>query len=716
MPHILILDDQATNRRVLERMAASIAPDVSVISFSDPIRALDWLEENSADLIITDYKMPSLDGAEFTRKVRSKSDTSDIPIIVITIHADREFRLLSLDAGATDFLLSPIDPVEFSTRVRNLLALRRHQVATKQQIRRLRVDLDASERLRVDLMRESRESLAQVIDTLHAMISAADRDGHLIFVNVAQASEIGKSPEELVGLSVMDLFGPTRGELSRQIDADVFRTKKVFLGLEETVQAADGTLRYLSTTKAPLRDSDGNVSAVLTTSIDITDQKVVEERLLYLAQHDPLTELPNRAFLSERLRERCGHGRRSEDGFALHFLDLDRFKAVNDALGHQVGDKLLKEVAKRLKATLREGDVVARLGGDEFAILQNDIKGPTAASLLATRVLNAFRKPFRVGKLSIATGTSLGITLFPKDALDADALLRNADLAMYRAKSSTRGGFSFFDQEMDAAAQRALQLESELRRALARGEFELAWQPQVSLQTGSICGAEALLRWNHPERGVILPADFLGLAEEVGLIAPITEWVLATACAQGAIWARERTGGVRIAVNLSPSLFVTRDVQRMITEAITVTGLSPGLLDVEITERILLSKLNEATATLIALRELGVTFSIDDFGTGYSSLTFVRSFPIQRLKVDQTYIGRLGIDRTDTAIVSAILHLAHGLKMQVVAEGVETASQLVYLKEMGCDEVQGFFVQKPLSAEILTRMLQSSATNLLYQG
>jgi diguanylate cyclase (GGDEF)-like protein/PAS domain S-box-containing protein len=713
MPHILILDDRSTNRRVLERMAASISSDVSVISFSDPILALNWLDENVVDLIITDYKMPHLNGAEFTRRARGKPATSDIPIIVITIHADREFRLSSLDAGATDFLLSPIDPIEFSTRVRNLLGLRRHQVATKQQVERLRVDLEESEKLRVDLTRGNREALAQVIDTLHAMVSAADRDGQLVFVNVAQASEIGKTPADLVGLSVVELFGPERGKLSRQFDADVFRTKKTLRGLEETVKAADGTLRYLSTTKAPLRDSAGNVSAVLTTSIDVTDQKAVEERLLYLAQHDPLTELPNRAFLSERLRERCGHGRRSEDGFALHFLDLDRFKAVNDALGHQVGDKLLKEVAKRLKATLREGDVVARLGGDEFAILQHDIKSPAAASLLATRVLDAFRKPFRVGKLSIAAGTSLGITLFPKDTIDADALLRNADLAMYRAKTNSRGGFSFFDQEMDVAAQQALRLEGELRRALARGEFELAWQPQVSLRTGRICGAEALLRWNHPERGVILPTDFLGLAEEVGLIAPITEWVLATACAQGAIWAGQRAEGVRIAVNLSPSLFVTRDVQRMITEAITLSGLSPTLLDVEITERILLSKLDEAAATLIALRELGVAFSIDDFGTGYSSLTFVRSFPIQRLKVDQTYIGRLGIDRTDTAIVAGILHLAHGLNMQVVAEGVENASQLARLQEMGCDEVQGFFVQKPISAETLTGMLQSNLSDLL---
>lgn len=713
MPHILILDDRSTNRRVLERMAASISSDVSVISFSDPILALNWLDENVVDLIITDYKMPHLNGAEFTRRARAKPETSDIPIIVITIHADREFRLLSLDAGATDFLLSPIDQVEFSTRVRNLLALRRHQVATKQQINRLRVDLEASEKHCVDLMRENREALAQVIDTLHAMVSAADRDGQLMFVNVAQALEIGKTPADLVGLSVLELFGPERGKLSRQLDADVFRTKKTLRSLEEIVKAADGTLRYLSTTKAPLRDSEGNVSAVLTTSIDVTDQKAVEERLLYLAQHDPLTELPNRAFLSERLRERCGHGRRSEDGFALHFLDLDRFKAVNDALGHQVGDKLLKEVAKRLKATLREGDVVARLGGDEFAILQHDIKSPAAASLLATRVLDAFRKPFRVGKLSIAAGTSLGITLFPKDTIDADALLRNADLAMYRAKTNSRGGFSFFDQEMDVAAQQALRLEGELRRALARGEFELAWQPQVSLRTGRICGAEALLRWNHPERGVILPNDFLGVAEEAGLIAPVTEWVLATACAQGAIWAGQRAEGVRIAVNLSPSLFVTRDVQRMITEAITLSGLSPTLLDVEITERILLSKLEEATATLTALRELGVAFSIDDFGTGYSSLAFVRSFPIQRLKVDQTYIGRLGIDRADTAIVAGILHLAHGLNIQVVAEGVETASQLKRLQEMGCDEVQGFFVQKPISAEALTGMLQSNLSDLL---
>ena len=709
MPQILILDDRGTNQRVLSRLAASIEPDITVVSFGDPHLALEWLATHDADLIITDFKMPNLDGAEVTRRLRSMPRTAEVPVIVVTVHDDRTFRLLALEAGATDFLLAPVDHVEFRTRVRNLLALRRHQLASKRQAERLQLDLETSERLRTDLTRESREALAQVIDTVHALVSAADRDGRLVFVNLAQAEAVGRSPADLVGCDVTDLFGAERGAFARELDAEVFATGQALPGFEESVVWHDGTRHDLHTIKAPLRDAAGRVSAVLSTSIDITNRKRAEERLRYLAQHDPLTGLPNRAYLGELLDGRCGHGRRAEDGLALHLLDLDRFKAVNDALGHQAGDRLLVQVARRLRATLREEDVVARLGGDEFAILQQDIAGASDAGHLAGRVLEAFRKPFRIGRRSISISVSIGITVYPDDAAGAEELLRNADLAMYRAKAAGRAVFSFFDPEMDAAAQQALRLEAELRRALARREFELVWQPQISLRDGRICGAEALLRWRHAEHGVILPAQFLNLAEDTGLIAPITEWALATACAQGVAWQTRRPGGLRISVNLSPSLFANRDVRGMVVDALAASGLDPSLLDLEITERVLLDKLEDAAATLRSLREVGVAFSIDDFGTGYSSLTYAKSLPVRRLKVDQSFVARLDTDRADAAITGAIINLAHGLGMDAVAEGVETAEQMEALRRLGCDEVQGYFVCAPISAEELTAMLDADA-------
>ena len=712
MPQILILDDRVTNQRILSRLAASVEPDISVETFGDPLLALAWLETHDADLVITDFKMPNLDGAEVTRRLRAMPRTADVPVVVVTVYDDRQFRLLALEAGATDFLLAPVDHVEFRTRVRNLLALRRHQIAARRQAERLKLDLEASERLRTDLTRASREALAQLIDTVPAMISAADRDGRLVFVNAAQADAVGRCPADLVGRDVAELFGAERGAFARELDAEVFATGEPLPGFEEAMLRHDGVRLDLHTTKAPLRDAAGQVSAVLSTSIDITDRKRAEQRLLHLAQHDPLTALPNRAYLGERLRERCGHGRRSEDGFALHFLDLDRFKAVNDALGHQAGDRLLAQAARRLRAAVREGDVVARLGGDEFAILQQDITGAADAGHLAGRVLEAFRKPFRIGGRSISISASIGITLYPKDATAADELLRNADLAMYRAKAAGRSGFGFFDPEMDAAAQQAMRLEAELRRALARREFELVWQPQVSLRTGRISGAEALLRWRHAERGVVPPAQFLHLAEETGLIAPITEWALGAACAQGVAWAKRRPGGLRISANLSPSLFATRDVRDMVLDALAVSGFDPTLLDLEITERVLVEKVDEVAATLHALREVGVTFSIDDFGTGYSSLAYAKSFPVQRLKVDQTFIARLDSDRADAAIVGAIISLAHGLGMEAVAEGVETAEQVAALRRLGCDEVQGYFVREPITADELTAMLDADIVHL----
>jgi diguanylate cyclase (GGDEF)-like protein/PAS domain S-box-containing protein len=561
-------------------------------------------------------------------------------------------------------------------------------------------------------MRESREALAQLIDTVPAMVTAADRDGRLVFVNAAQAEAVGRSQAELVGHPVTDVFGPDRGAFSRELDSEVFASGEALPSFEEVMHRPDGSRVDLLTTKAPLRDSQGRVTAVLSTSVDITDRKRAEERLLHLAQHDPLTALPNRAYLAERLRERCSRGRRGEDGFALHFLDLDRFKAVNDALGHEAGDRLLVQAARRLRAAVRDGDLVTRLGGDEFAVLQENITAATEAGHLAGRIVAAFEKPFRLGGRSVSVTASVGITLFPKDSSGADELLRNADLAMYRAKRTGGARFSFFDPEMDAAAQQAMHLEAELRRALARREFELVWQPQVSLRTGRICGAEALLRWRHAERGVIPPAQFLHLAEETGLIAPITEWALAAACAQGVAWAKRRTGGLRISANLSPSLFVSRDVRDLVLDALAASGLAPQLLDLEITERVLVDKVETVASTLRSLREIGVTFSIDDFGTGYSSLAHAKTFPVQRLKVDQNFIAGLDSDRTDVAIVGAIISLAHGLGMEAVAEGVETAEQVTALRRLGCDEVQGYFVRGPITADELTAMLDADVVHL----
>jgi diguanylate cyclase (GGDEF)-like protein/PAS domain S-box-containing protein len=716
MSLILILDDRGTNRKILAQLAVSVEPSAEVVTFGNPLLALAWMDEHRPDLVISDYRMPHLDGAEVAGRIRSKATGVDVPIIVVTAYNDPVFRLRALEAGATDFLVSPVDHAEFRTRVRNLLALRQHQLQARRQVQALARDLEASERSRHALLRESRESLAQLIDTVPAMISATDRAGKLIFVNARQATIAGSTPAELVGHDALRILGQARLERGLAADAEVFASGLPMAGFEEELFDGQGGSRTLITNKAPLRDGEGRVMAVVTTSIDITDRKRAEDRLLYLARHDALTGLPNRSMLGERLRDRCAQGRQgAKTGaggrapFALHLLDIDRFKAVNDAMGHEAGDRLLRDVAARLSDALGEDDMVARLGGDEFAILQSHIGSAQEAAQFALRLRGALERPFTVLGRSVQVSASIGITLHPQDAPSAEELLRHADLAMYRAKSEGRKGYSFFDPAMDHAAREAMQLDADLRDALARGEFELLWQPQVCLASGRIVGAEALLRWNHPERGQLAPGAFLGAAEETGLITPITAWVLRTACLQGAAWARLPGGGIRVSANISPSLFREADVRSLVAAALDEAGLAPETFDLELTERVPMDDLEKVAETLRELRELGVCLSIDDFGVGYSSLLYVKSFPVQRLKIDRSFVAQLPGNAVDAAIVAGVVSLGRNLGMQVVAEGVETQAQLDAVRTLGCDEIQGFFVSYPVSAAALERRLTADA-------
>ena len=696
MPVVLILDDRITNRSVYARLAASVEEDVQVEVFADPHEALAWIDTHAVDLIITDYKMPRLDGAQFTQEVRRRPNGADVPIVVITVYNDRSFRLRALEAGATDFLLSPVDHFEFRTRARNLLALRQQQQLLKQHAQTLEEELEVSERTREQLLRNSREALAQVIDTVPALISAADRDGRCVFVNALQAAAVNVNPSDLVGRDVADLLGTMRVARSREADHIVFETGIAYPAYEEELLDEHGQRRVLLTTKAPLRDQDGKVASVLTTSLDITDRKQAEDRLLHLAQHDPLTELPNRNYLSDALTRMLSHAGRTGSQVALHFLDLDRFKTVNDVFGHQVGDRLLKAVSRRLVEAVRGGDVVTRLSGDEFAILQGGVSNEDDAARLAGRISDALNQPFLVNGRELAVSVSVGITLFPRDGRSAAELLRNADLAMYQAKAEGRRAYRFFDATLDEKARSALLLEADLRNALMRGEFELHYQPQVCLRSGKVAGAEALVRWRKPGMGLVSPRDFLSIAEETGLIEPLGAWVLKEACRQAAEWHQNGIGGLRVSVNLSPVQFLRQDIGEVVRTTLAETGLDPTLLELEITEGSLMQNTEEVASTLKSLRADGVRFAIDDFGTGYSVLGYVKSFPVDRLKIDQSFVLNLKNDPADAAICRAVIDLGHALGLQVTAEGVENADQIAELMATGCDEIQGHYFSVPL--------------------
>ncbi|WP_244669958.1 bifunctional diguanylate cyclase/phosphodiesterase [Kaistia sp. 32K] len=694
MLKILIVDDSSTNQRIYSKLARQLESDIDIRTFGNPRKALEWLAENTVDLIITDYKMPTMTGADLTAAIRADVRNWDVPIIVITAYSDQQFRVTALEAGATDFLLSPVDHVEFLARAKNLLKLRTQQLVIAKRADLLEMSLNAKEQL----LRESREALAQVIDTVPAMINATDRDGRCVFVNAHQAAFFGKTPADLVGEPIETLLGEERAHISRRLDQLVLKTGRPISARQEEVVAPNGEPRIYLTSKAPLYDGTGTIASVLSTSIDITEQRHAERRLLHIANHDSLTGLPNRLMLRDHLRRELARGRRGDQHFALHFIDLDRFKAVNDAHGHHRGDELLQRVADALKGLVGDRHTVARLGGDEFAILQSDIDGPDDASRMAQSILDLLNSE-EDSPLALNIGASIGVTLAPQDGTDPDELLKNSDQAMYLAKSLGGGIWRFFAADMRPRASQTAHLESELRGALSRRELVLHYQPQIDLRSRKVVGAEALLRWQHPQRGLLAPGSFLALAEETGLILPINEWVLNEACRQGAAWEGAGLGDLRVAVNMSPIQFKRQGVENLVKDALRSSGMRPTSLELELTEGILLGNDEQIVKQMHVLRSLGVTLSVDDFGTGYSSLSYLRSFPLHRLKIDRSFVQDLGNDPSALAIVRTIIDLGHILHLQVLAEGVESEPQLSLLRSESCDEVQGYFFSRPLPAE-----------------
>lgn len=431
---------------------------------------------------------------------------------------------------------------------------------------------------------------------------------------------------------------------------------------------------------------------------EVAERQQAEERVMHLANHDALTGLPNRRLLIDRLGQALALAHRENHQVAVLFMDLDRFKTINDSLGHMTGDALLQNVARRLSETLREGDTVSRLGGDEFVVVLPSLDQPKAAEKVALKLVDALAPPIDLGGQELRVSASIGISLFPEDGCDTETLLRNADSAMYHAKDMGRNNYQFFMEQMNVAAAERLRLENDLHRALERQEFELHFQPRVSVANGLACGIEALIRWRHPERGLVLPGHFIPVAEDTGLIVPIGEWVINEACRQGTAWCAAGLPQIPVAVNLSPRQFRQSNLVDTVARAIERHGWPCNLLELEITEGVLMQQTSDTLKTLEALNRLGVGLAIDDFGTGYSSLSYLKRFPVDFLKIDQSFVRDIAVDPDDATIVTAIIGLAHSLGLTVVAEGVENASQLDFIREAGCDEAQGYHIGRPMPA------------------
>ncbi len=468
--------------------------------------------------------------------------------------------------------------------------------------------------------------------------------------------------------------------------------------IDHRVVLRDGAVRHVQEQAEFAFDSAGEAVSVIGTLLDVTARKQAEERLAHLAHHDALTGLPNRTLLYERLSQALLFARRHSSSVAVLYLDLDRFKSVNDTLGHGVGDDLLKVVAARLAGAVRPTDTVVRPGGDEFIIVLADMARDTDAKDVAEKIGRTFAAPFVVNGDDLFVSTSIGVARFPKDGDDAETLIKNADAAMYQAKERGRNNTQFYTADIQDATRRKLSLEGDLRKALERQEFVLHYQPIVSVTTGAIAGFESLVRWQHPQRGLIAPNDFIPLAEEVGLIVPLGDWVLRTAAAQQKEWERNGCDVGRVTVNISARQFQQRDLPAVVGRIVDELGILPGTLELELTESIVMRDVVDGIRAVTQLREMGVGVAMDDFGTGYSSLSYLKSFPIASLKIDGSFIRDLTVDPFDEAISQAIVTLARSLQVRVVAEGVETQAQLLKLRRMGCDEAQGFYFSKAVTA------------------
>jgi diguanylate cyclase (GGDEF)-like protein len=545
--------------------------------------------------------------------------------------------------------------------------------------------------------------LNTVLDNLAQGVLMFDSDMRLVFYNQRFFDMYGVSKEiAKPGCTVRDLInqGIQVGGFSSDPSEHITNFMEHVSEGEEfsgIVNLADG--RAFSVVNKPIADGGWII-----TYQDVTEQQRAQDRIAHMARHDALTDLPNRVLLRERLEHELKRVKRGEQ-LAMICLDLDHFKSVNDTLGHPIGDELLKRVADRLRGCTREPDTVVRLGGDEFAIIMTDLQEPANAATLCRRIQESVSKPYQIDGHQIVSNISMGISMAPADGTDPDILLKNADMALYGAKNDGRGTYRFFESEMDAKMKARRELEMDLRKALANKEFELYYQPLVTLEGAEITALEALLRWNHPTRGMISPADFIPIAEETGLIIPIGEWVLMTACKELANW----PDPIKVAINVSPAQLKHRHFLKSVTSALEASNAAPNRVQLEITETVLMQNTFSTLQSLHALRKIGVQIALDDFGTGYSSLSYLRSFPFDKIKIDRSFIADLSNGAEPLAIVHAVAGLANSLSITSTAEGVETKEQLDTLQSIGCVEMQGYLFSAPITAKDMGEFLLAHA-------
>ena len=684
---LLLIEGDPADAKVIQAALADVryGPfDVeSVRQLSD---AYERLGKEGIAAVLVDLFLPDSQGIETFNKLLLAAP--HVPILVLSGPGDEDIAMQALQRGAQDYLLKgELTSHSLSRALRNMI-----------------------ERKAVEEALFIEKERAQVtLNSIGDAVLSTDISGNVTYLNHAAESLTGWSREEALRRPVAEVFqiidGATRQPARNPMELAVQQNKTVGLTANCILIRPDGLECAIEDSAAPIHDRRGQVTGAVIVFHDVTAARAMSFRMSHLAQHDSLTDLPNRLLLNDRLTRAIASARRNGNRLAVLFVDLDRFKDINDSLGHAIGDKLLQSVAERLVARVRNSDTVSRPGGDEFVVLLSELEHPEDAAVCAKKMLTALTAPHRIAQHDVHVTVSIGVSTYPEDGQDAETLVKSADTAMYQAKENGRNNYEFFRQDMNIRAVERQSLEGSLSRALERHEFVLHYQPKINLEKGAITGAEALIRWLHLDRGLIPPAQFVPIAEDTGLLLPIGQWVLHEACRQARAWLDAGLRPVPVAVNISAVEFRDKGFLEGVRAILKDTRLEPRYLELELTESVLMQHAESSASVLQALKTMGVQLAVDDFGTGYSSLSYLRRFPIDTLKVDRSFVRQITADADDAIIASAVISMGKSLKLRVVAEGVETREQLAFLQDQRCDEGQGYYFSRPVVAEQFAKLL-----------
>lgn len=707
--NILVVDDNPGKRLALVSVLESL--NQNCVTAGSGVDALRCLLDQEFAVILLDIQMPGMDGFETARLIRSRQRSESTPIIFITAYVRGEMDMLEgYSLGAVDFIFTPIVPEILRAKVSVFVELSKQIQAIKQheehlerlvELRTAALTAEIAERKQAEV---SIRKLSSAMEKVADSIFITDANGVIEYVNAAFVIVTGYERDEAIGKSPRIIKSGNHDEKFYAQIWEILLRGEVYRNVIVN-RRKDGQLYHEAVTITPLTDPQGKVTHFISSGKDMSESIQAQERLQHLAHHDALTGLPNRMLFVERLKHALQRAHHRKRAVAVMFLDMDRFKMVNDTLGHEAGDRLLQAMASRLLACVREGDTIARFGGDEFAGLLNDVASPEDVAPIVGKFLEALAPPFLIDGHELFVGGSIGVSLYPDDGADPQTLMKNADTAMYSAKQRGGNSSEFYFAGMNENALARLGLETGLRHAIDRQEFIVNYQPQIDLKTGQVVGFETLLRWERRDSGPVSPKEFIPVLEETGLIVAVGEWMLRTACEQHRAWRAAGLPPLRLAVNISSRQFEDSDLAETLRRVMQDTAMSAEFLELEITESILMKNAARDIEALRVLNAMGMRFAIDDFGTGYSSLSYLKRFPIDILKIDKAFIRDITDNGDDAAIVKAIITMAHSLGIQALAEGVETREQVEFLSRQGCDLAQGYYFSAPLSAGETERVL-----------